>query len=832
MIRNFFLVAIRNFLKQRSQSLLNVAGLAIGLACCIYVYLYAFDELTYDTQHPDTENTYRLINKDKGPDGTEFINTWVIEGWAHYMKENLKGVKSFSSINRMGWPFSFYYRQTNGEEKIVLSEDVSYVMKNYGDFFYLDLREGDRKTLLEQPTDIIISETAARDLFGNESALNKHLEFSHPFFLENKKTSVVVKGVFRDLPYNIQLGRSTKYMLNREVQKPQFEIWNPNIRFENLLTEMWWPAYAGYVFIQTEKDADLQFLKTNLKIAVNKVATEKLKEPSSIEPQFLKITETHFSDVPNLIWPEMPGNKQYIIIFLTIGAFILLISIINYTNLATARSMRRSKEVAMRKALGSTKRQLIFQFLQESFLITGLSIILALIISIVLLPYYSDFANKDFVVSDIFSLPSVSMLLLLWISVSILSGLYPAFYMASLGTIKILKGSSTTGKVSNTLRQGLMVFQFTISLILIVFTLVVIKQMDEMINNDLNKDGDQVLSIRYGNIAPVNKLNVLQNELARIPDLSISSFGNHLPRREGYTDLSFEVTVPNRNDQKFTWDMMCIGSDFHKVYDLKLIAGRFYDNSTSIDSTEILVNEEVARQLNIDSNELLGQEITVKHRWIKKEYTFKIRGVFKDFKYKSVQNKISPLILSIQKDLANDIIYYVKLPSGKIPENMEVIQKIWKKVMPQDVGMSYWFISDEFNRLYSEENALHDLARVFTILGIITTCIGLFGMSMFIAERRGKEMAIRKVMGADSSTLLTLMVKPFLKLMGIACMIGVPASYYLSNKWLDNFIYKIELSWMITTLSILLILIVTLITISFQSFKVAKAQPVKSLKQE
>jgi putative ABC transport system permease protein len=649
MIRNFFVVAVRNLLKQRTQSILNVAGLAIGLACSIYVYLYAFDELTYDTQHPDPENTYRLLSKEAGPEGQDYINAWTLLGWAHYMKENLKDVRGYTSLNPMGWPHSFYYTPEKGEQRIVLSENVLFAEENYADFFYLDLIAGDKDKLFEHPTDILISETAARELFGDENALDKQLEFSHPFYLDNTKTSVIVKGIFRDMPYNMQLGRTTKYLLNRELQKVPFERWNPEESFENTLTSMWWPAYGGYIYFQTEPGADLDFLREKLKIEINKAASAKLNKPTSIEPVFLKITDTHFSDVRSLIWPEMQGNRQYIYIFLTIGVFILLISCMNYTNLATARSMRRAKEVGMRKAMGSYKRQLVFQFLQESFLVTGISILLAMIIAVVLLPYFRDFSNKDFSVYDIFSIHCLSAIAFLWIVVSILSGLYPAFYIASLQTMKVLRGGTHSGKGAHALRQGLMVFQFSISLVLIVFTLVVITQMNEMINNDLNKAGDQIMSIRYGNSAPVNRLNAFRNELARVPGLSVSSFGNHLPRREGYTDLSFEVSLPDKNDQKYTWDMMCVGPDFHKVYDLELIAGRFFDHTAAIDSTEVLVNEEVSRQLNVRAEELIGQQITVAHTWTKKQYYFKIRGVLKDFKYKSVHNKIAPLILSVQK---------------------------------------------------------------------------------------------------------------------------------------------------------------------------------------
>lgn len=828
MIKNFLLVAIRNFFKQRTQSILNVIGLAIGLACAIFVFLYVHDELTYDTQHPDSDNTYHIISKYKNENGGEDIGGFGAMGWANYLKENFEGIKSYAMISRWGWPFSLYAPTQNGEDRILLSEDVSIVSKNYPELFYLDLIEGDKSTIFNEPTDIIISETAALELFGEESALDKQIQINHPFFFRNTKTDVIVKGVFKDLPYNMQFGRSTKVMLNVELQRPMLQA--IKINFDDAMTALVWPSVGGNLYIQTDKEVDLKSMAEQLIIEVNKAMKAKEYKETLIDIIFLKIRDSHFSEIPNLT--DMGGNKQYVYIFITIGIFILLISCINYTNLATARSTRRNKEVGMRKALGSSRGQLVFQFLQESFLLTGIAIVVAFILVIVFLPKFSTFANKDLAMGDLFEPMSLQMILLLWIVVSLLSGLYPAFYISSFNAIKTLKGSAGSGKSGNRLRQSLMVFQFAASLTLIIFTWVVIRQMSDMINNDLNKTGDQVLSIRYGNIAPVNKLEVLRNELAKDPDLANSSYGNHLPRRDGFTPLDYEITLPQKDDKKYRWEMMCVGPGFPKLYGLQLLAGKMFESVPPIDSTGVLVNEEVARQLNRGIDELIGQTFIMKDEWYNKEKNLTIRGVIKDFKYKSAYKKIDPLVLSVQMDRGNDVIYYVKLPAGKIQEKIAAVEKTWKKVMPEDVGMAHWFVDDEFNRLYYEENALYDLSWVFTVLGIITTCIGLLGMSMFMAEKRGKEMAIRKVMGASSAKVFSLMAVSFLKLTGLACLIALPLAYYASNRWLQGFVYKIELDWVIPVVSLLLILMITLITISFQSVKIATANPVNSLRQE
>lgn len=830
MIKNFLLVAIRNFLKQRTQSILNVIGLAIGLACSMFVFLYIHDELTYDTQHPDADNTYRIISKYKNENGIEDVGGFGAMGWGSYLKENFEGVKCYGMISRWGWPFSIYAPDKNGEDRILLTEDVSVVSKSYPTLFYLDLIEGDKSNVFNEPTDIIISETAALELFGEESALEKQLQINHPFFTRNKKMDVVVKGVFKNLPYNMQFGRSTKVMLNVELQRSMLQ--DIKVNFDEAMTSLVWPSVGGNLYIQTDKETDLKPMAEQLKTEINKAMKAKDYKDILVDISFLKITDTHFSDIPNLTWPDMAGNKQYVYIFITIGLFILLISCINYTNLATARSTRRNKEVGMRKALGSSRGQLIFQFLQESFLLTGIAIVVAFILVIIFLPKFSTFANKDLIVGDLFGPVSLLTIMFLWIMVSLLSGLYPAFYISSFNAIKTLKGSAGSGKSGNRLRQSLMVFQFATSLTLIIFTWVVIRQMSDMINNDLNKTGDQVLSIRYGNSAPVNKLEVFKNELAKDPDLANSSYGNHLPRREGFTPLDYEVTLPLKDDKKYRWEMMCVGPGFPKLYGLELVAGKMFESTPPIDSTGVLVNEEVARQLTMNVEELIGQTFIMKDEWSQKEKNFTIKGVIKDFKYKSAYKKIDPLVLSIQLDRGNDIIYYVKLPAGKIQEKIASVEMTWKKVMPEGVGMAHWFVDDEFNRLYYEENALYDLSRVFTVLGIITTCIGLLGMSMFMAEKRSKEMAIRKVMGASSANILTLMMFSFSKLMGIACFIGLPAAYFVSDEWLKSFIYKIELNWMIFAGSLALILVITIFTISYHSIKLATSNPVEPLKQE
>lgn len=297
MFRNFLIVAVRNFFRQRTQSILNVSGLAIGLACSIYVFLYVFDEFTYDTQHPDAENTYRMITKMKHADGDEQTRTWAISGWAHYMKENLKGVKDFTSLNTSGWSHSFYYKPKTGEQRVILSDNVVYVDKNYAEFFFFELVAGDKNTLFDEPTGIAISESEARELFGDENPIDKQLEYSHPLRLNNTKTSVVIKGVFRDLPYNVQFGRTTRYLLNNDLNKAELERRHPTTPFEDMKTSMWWPAINGYIYIKTDPQVDLSYLKQQIEIEINKALADKVKVPPSIKVEFLKITDTHFSDI-------------------------------------------------------------------------------------------------------------------------------------------------------------------------------------------------------------------------------------------------------------------------------------------------------------------------------------------------------------------------------------------------------------------------------------------------------------------------------------------------------------------------------------------------------
>lgn len=832
MILHYFKVAIRNLIKRRIQYIINIGGLALGFACAVYVYLYIFDELSFDSQHPNADHTYRIVYQQKDSEGNEVINPSALNGWGQYMQENIKGIKSYSYNSRIGWSCSFFVTHKNGEQTTVVSSDVSFVMGNYTEFFYLDMIEGDKRTMLQNANDIVISETAAKELFGDQSALNRQIEFTNQYFFPDHRINLIVRGIFRDLPFNMVYGKSTKYLLNRDVRKPIFERHPSNPSFDNMLSALWRPAITGGVYFQTEPGTDLQAARKQLNVIVNNAITQTNKSPSLVDIQFIPIREIHFSKIPDIIWPEMTGNTQYIIIFLAIGVFILIVSCINFINLSIAQGIQRAKEVGLRKAMGSTVRQIIFQYLQEAFILTGVSMVLGLLIVIMFLQEYSDFTNKDFVISDIFSTPTLSAIFVLWMLVSLLSATYPAFFISSFNPISILKGESSAGKNNLTFRLTLIVFQFAVSFIFVFFAVVVVNQMDNMVNNDLNKAGDQILSIQYGHFAPLDKLEIFKNELSKDPELSLSSIGNHLPRREGFVDISFEVTVPEKNEKTYSWEMLSIGAEFDKVYGLQLVAGSFFSDSETIDSTEVIVNEEVARQLSVRPAELLGVTLGIKHPWTKKEKLFRIRGVIRDFKYKSIHHKIQPLILSVQTDRNADVVFYIKLPKEDIQEKMDFIQQVWKKVMPADAGFLAWFVSSEFNKLYFEENALYRLVRIFTVLAIITTCIGLFGMALFMGERKNKEMAIRKVMGANTTDVLMRMIVPFLKFMFIGCMLSSPAAFFFSSKWLDNFVYKIELNWVIVLYTSCLIFLVTLLAVSLPSFRIANIKPMQTLRQQ
>lgn len=542
-----------------------------------------------------------------------------------------------------------------------------------------------------------------------------------------------------------------------------------------------------------------------------------------------KLSDLHFDQQVQWEW-GVQGDKKYLAIFSSVAVLILIIACINYMNLATARSAKRAKEVGLRKSLGSERKQIATQFFYESFLMTIGSLFIAIILVIIFMQPFNDLANKSFTVTSLLNPYMAAIVAAIVVFMAIVSGSYPAFYLSAFRPVEVLKGQVVHGTGAELFRKSLVAIQYTVALILIISTLIVVRQMDHMQNTKLNQQGSQLLSIRYGGIAPQNKFEAFRQALLQDPDIEHVTMANHLPRLNHFGGTGVRVKFPEFSDNILQWNQLNVDFDFAATYNLELVAGRNFDPQNVSDSNAVLLNETALKALNQPVEKVLGASVTEIFFNQANNRTFRVIGVVKDFPFRSMHQAIEPLMLN-PKLHQIDRIAYVKLPAGKFQEKLSKIESTWKEIYP-GIGFDYWFVSDEFNRMYVVERRVSSLSKSFAGLAVVITVLGVFGLASYTAEQKRKEVGIRKVMGASVGQVVVMFTWLFVKILLIACVIALPVAYFLADNWLENFVYRSPLSPVIFIASLAGLLFITLVTVSYETWKAARANPVSSLRNE
>ncbi len=832
MLKNYFTIALRAFGRQKTHAIINIGGLAIGLASAMLIFLYLHSELTFDSVFPKGQSTYRLGIRIVDPKGNVQYNTSMGGGWGRRLKEELSGVKEDFKSSWYGMPASI---RPKNEDRILLTEDIAWVESDINKIMYFPIIKGDPEKALLNPNMVVITETAAHELFGNADPMNQEVILKHPWATNGQELLLTVSGVIRDYPDNTHF--TPKYLINYKSLKPYFSFQNGQT-FEQFEDDM----LNGFfnLYILTDGSTDQARIEQHMQRLIDEVlkANPRIREQlgeSKVQPLVRRVPDIHFDkDVP---WAnEGMGNKLYIYIFGGIAALIIVIASINYMNLSTARSGKRSKEIGLRKALGSERRQLIQQFLLESFVLVTTSFIIALLVVVITLPFFSRIAERKISYLELLNPTLILSFLGLLLIVSFLSGMYPAIFLSGFNTIDVLKGKFSFSRGSNVFRKLLTGFQFAIAIFLIVLTIVFVRQMDLMKSSRLNEAGDQLLSIRHGGTADYYRYPAFKNLIRQDPDLELVTFGNHLPRLDYFGPLQTPYKFPDIAPDEFKWNAFNVDYDFPKTFSLQLIAGRFFEVGNVSDSTSIIINETAAKGLGKSPADLIGVVMTSPHvnGYFDYDYnrlrTGRIIGVVKDFPYKSAYQAIEPLVLDPTPH-AVDRILYIKLPRGKVQEKLAYIEKQWKQVYP-GIGLDYWFVDDEFNRMYKSERRISSLSRNFSALAIFITCVGLFGLASFVAEQRTKEIGIRKALGATNGQILWLLMITFIRLLVMATVVAIPLAYFTSGKLLQNFIYRIPLDATTGLIGFGILSLLTLLTVSYESVKASLANPVKSLRYE
>ncbi len=808
MLKNYLKIAWRTLRKQQGFTFINVFGLAIGLACCMLIMLYVLDELSYDRYNAKADRIYR-INTDVKFGGTDSRMAVSADPLGPTLKQDYPQVEQFVRLHQRGT----WLVKRAGEAMNLREDNITFADSTLFDVFTLPLVAGNPNRALAEPNTVVISESAARRHFGNRNPMGQAMVF------DNKQT-FKVSGVMQDMPKNAHF-RSDFFlaMLNDDYPWGQ------------------WLSTNHHTYIVLKPGTDPTVFSKNLDAVVSKYAgPQAMKLIGVTMDQFRKagnryqfslipLTDIHLRSKQQIeLAPN--GDIQYVYIFSAVAFFILLIACINFMNLATARSVNRAKEVGVRKVMGSRRTQLIGQFMTESVLTTTLAMILALGLVAVALPGFNDLAAKDLSVNQLLSSYYLPLLISLPIGVGLLAGSYPALFLSSFQPITVLKGKINVSFRSAGLRSGLVVFQFMMSVILIIGTIIVYRQITYIQTKNVGFNRSQVLTVN--GLYPLGKqAETFKQEVLRLPGIASGSISGYLPTPSGRSHNAF--FPEGELDQKKAVNMQAWGidQDYVKMMGMQIISGRDFSRAFGSDSSGMLLNETAAK--------LFGGKDVVGKRIVRyndpqntKLKTFTVVGIVKNFHFESLRQNIGALSMVLD---ANSGAASFRLSSANLPVLIRQIEAKWHQIAPGQ-PFNYQFMDDSFDDMYRAEQRISTIALAFAILAILIACLGLFGLAAFMAEQRTKEIGVRKVLGASVTSIVGLLSKDFLKLVFIAIVIASPLAWYVMNQWLNDFAYKVTLDGWVFALAGLMAVGIALLTVSFQSIRAALTNPVKSLRSE
>ncbi|HEY5462155.1 MAG TPA: ABC transporter permease [Hanamia sp.] len=809
MFKNYLKIAWRNLIKNKAFSIINITGLAIGLSCFLLITSYVTDELSYDRFYPNAQNIYR-INSDIRFGGANMHMPLTSDMMGQLIKKDYPQVENYTRI------------YTNNNNRLI-KKNNDYIDENktanvdstFFDVFQLPAIEGDVKHALNEPNTVVITASTAKKYFGSTNVVGKTIEVKgdkNPFY----KITAVIKDIPKDSHFHFDF-----FFPMRNVDYNWGQITSHNFYTYLVLT----PGTNYKVFDKNFDQYIDKYVMPYAKKFMNINSIEDFKKAgNNIQYSLIPLTKIHlYSDRPMELSPS--GNIEYVYIFSAVALFILIIACINFMNLTTAYSANRAKEVGIRKVLGTQKRNLISQFLFESITMVLLSLIIAIVIVWQVLPLFNNIADKEITISSLFGPYILPILIALPFVVGLLAGSYPAFYLSSFKPIEILKGKLNLGSKSGGLRSVLVVFQFAVSIILIVGTIVIYKQLHYIQTKNLGYNKDQVLvvdgiSALNGNVTP------FKNEVLQMPGVVSGTISAYLPvSNSSRSDNTFSKESVMTSTNGFDMQDWYIDYDYIKTLGMNIVSGRNFSRDFGSDSSAVIINQTAAKTLGYANP--VGQKV-YQSQDNGKTMPLTIIGVVKDFNFESLHQNVSPLCFSLGGGVGLGIF---KVNSANLQNLIAGIQNKWKTMAP-GLPFNYRFLNESFDEMYRAEQRAGTIALIFSVLAIFIACLGLFGLATFIAKQRTKEIGIRKVLGASVTSVTKMLSKDFIKLVIIACIIAIPLSYLAMNKWLQGFAYRIHISWWIFLIAGIMAILIALITVSFQAIKAAIANPVESLRSE
>ncbi len=789
MLRNYIKIMLRNIINHKVYSLINIFGLALGLTCCLLIFLWVQDELSYDKFHTYSANLVR-VEQDQVYSSRKYhvnVTPWpCVPAWADEIPE-------VEGATRYGWCGGGAFR--NGEISFI-ENNVQAVDPDFFTIFDYRLIKGDRYTVMNDPYSVVIDEETALKYFGEENPIGQVL-------LVDNEHSLKVTGVLETAPQNSTI-------------HPVILV---TIEFSKVLGRYndGWGNNSIISCLLLRDDADL----TEVDRKLTEVVSNNRDEESATQYMAAPLTRVHLHSYFG--FSNSGQAIVYVYIFSLIAGFVLLIACINFMNLATARSATRAREIGIRKIVGARRENLIYQFIGESILLSFLAVLVSLVFVLLLLPVFNIISGKLIEGSDLLQVDFLLGLVIITLITGIIAGSYPALFLSAFKPVKVLKGNLSHGR-SQILRKVSVIIQFTLSIGLTIGTMVIYQQLNFMRSKDLGFEHEQVLSIGMrGDIK--NSYAAFKQELLQIPEIIAVSASSHRPTNIGSNSSGADWDGKDP-DYSLIVGMSSVDFDYVETMEIQMVAGRAFTPEFPSDVANdsvgaFMINEEFAKIINKDpivneNLQFLGIEGP-------------IVGVMRDFHFRPVRNEIEPLAVAIHPGRFNNML--VRLEQGDVSRSLDAIQNVWNRMLP-NYPFEYRFLSEDFEMMYRVENNMGQLVKYFTVLAIIIACLGLFGLSSFSTEQRMKEIGIRKVLGASSSNLVLLLTSQFTKWVLISCVIAFPAAYFVLQRYLQNYAYRINLDVSIFLMAGTLALLVALITVSFQSIKAALANPVNSLKYE
>ena len=816
MLKNYLKIVLRNLVKHKVYSIINVSGLALGLACSILILLWVSDELSYDSSFKNADQIYR-VNWDFKWNENEGVGPGTPPPLAAAIKNEIPGVAATTRI----YPVS--QMTVRYEDKSFIEDKIFSVDSNFFNFFNYKFLEGNSGSALLKPNSIVLTKRAARKYFGEKSAIGEIISIGKEKQSFNKTYHNLfeVTGVIENPPSNshIQFDMLTSISSHPEVEFFNWSwVWMQVVTYAKLDKNVLPGAVESKIPAIVKKYAPTAFARIGF--SYEDLIKSGGKWDFVLQPMrdiYLKSGETG-----NRLGPT--GDIKYIYLFSIIAVFILTLACINFMNLSTAYSSGRTKEISIRKVLGSEKRMLIVQFLMESFVFSFISMLMALFIVELTLPLFNNLAGKT-LQFDFIKSPSIFLsLVFLTLFVGFIAGSYPAFYLASFKPIEILKMKFNSGRGNLKFRNILVVFQFAITIALIICTLLVYKQMSFVNQADLGFNKEGVVIINNENNLLGGGAEAFVEKLKNNSSVINAAVSTGVPPDYGFQDY---YKVEGKGDEQFDLISYMVDENFIKTMGIKLEDGRGFSKNFSTDFESVILNESAVRFFGLKNP--IGKIINYPSRG-----NYKIIGVIKDFNFASLHSAITPFALFHTSSKSYKIpqsFIVVRVPLNNFQQSVKAIHKEWDSFAPGS-PFEYKFLDESFEQAYLSDQRLGKIFFVFSFLTIFIAGIGLFGLVSFSTKQRTKEIGVRKVLGASVYSIVRLLIRNFVVLVLVANIVAIPAAYYFMNHWLQDFAYRIEIGWWIFAISGGIALLIALLTVSFQAIKAATANPVESLRYE